>query len=201
MENLLALRLGRDRADLGGPLHRVAEARGLGQGHDLGRHLLIDGALHEKTGAGDAGLAGGREDAGDRALHGIVDVGVGEDDVRRLAAELERDVLDALRRGRVDRGAGRIAAGEGDLGDRGCSTRAAPISEPKPVTVLITPSGKPASLTSSIRASVEQDVNSDGLMTMVLPAASAGASFQVRSSRGEFHGVIATTTPSGSRLV
>ena len=69
------------------------------------------------------------------------------------------------------------------------------------MTVLITPSGKPASSTSSIRASVEQDVNSDGLITMVLPAASAGASFQVRSSRGEFHGVIATTTPSGSRLV
>ena len=33
MENLFPLRLGRDRTDLGGPLHWVAEARGLGQGH------------------------------------------------------------------------------------------------------------------------------------------------------------------------
>ena len=110
-------------------------------------------------------------------------------------------MLDALRRRRVDRRPGGIAAGERDLGDTGCSTRAAPISDPNPVTVLITPSGKPASRTRSIEGEGRADVNSDGLITMVLPAASAGASFQVRSSRGEFHGVIATTTPSGSRLV
>ena len=73
----------------------------------------------------------------------------------------------------------------------GCSTSVGPTSAPKPVTVLTTPSGKPASFTSSISASVEQEVNSDGLMTTVLPAASAGASFQERSIRGEFHGVIA----------
>jgi len=31
-------------------------------------------------------------------------------------------------------------------------------------------------------------VNSDGLMTIVLPAASAGASFHVVRNSGEFHG-------------
>ena len=40
-------------------------------------------------------------------------------------------------------------------------------------------------------SSAEHEVNSDGLMTTVLPAASAGASFQAVSSSGEFHGVIA----------
>ena len=38
-------------------------------------------------------------------------------------------------------------------------------------------------------------------MTMVLPAASAGASFHESSISGEFQGVMQTTTPSGSRLV
>jgi hypothetical protein len=56
----------------------------------------------------------------------------------------------------------------------------------------------PASSTSFISSSVEAEVNSDGLTTTVQPAASAGASFHVSSRSGEFHGVIAATTPTGS---
>ena len=52
--------------------------------------------------------------------------------------------------------------------------------------------------TSSANSSVDAEVNSDGLITTVLPAASAGAIFQAVSSSGEFHGVIAATTPTGS---
>ena len=33
------------------------------------------------------------------------------------------------------------------------------------------------------------------------PAASAGANFHIMSMRGEFHGTIAATTPTGSRSV
>ena len=51
------------------------------------------------------------------------------------------------------------------------------------------------------KASVDAGECSDGLTTNVQPAASAGASFQVISSSGEFHGVIAPTTPTGSRRV
>ena len=80
----------------------------------------------------------------------------------------------------------------------GCSTSGAPTSAPKPVTTLTTPGGKPASSTSFMNSSADADVNSDGLMTTVLPAASAGASFHAVSSSGEFHGTIAATTPSGS---
>jgi hypothetical protein len=36
------------------------------------------------------------------------------------------------------------------------------------------------------------------LWTNVLPAASAGASFHVVKRSGEFHGVMAPTTPNGS---
>jgi hypothetical protein len=54
---------------------------------------------------------------------------------------------------------------------------------------------------SFMNSRIEADVYSDGLITTVLPAASAGASFQAASSSGEFQGTIATTTPSGSRRV
>ena len=83
----------------------------------------------------------------------------------------------------------------------GWSTSAAPASAPKPVTTLTTPGGKPASSTSGIISSSDADVCSDGLITIVLPAASAGASFMEVSSSGEFQGVIAPTTPIGSRSV
>ncbi len=80
----------------------------------------------------------------------------------------------------------------------GCSTSAAPTSAPKPVTTLTTPGGNPACSISSISFSVDVDVNSDGLITSVQPAASAGASLNESSSSGEFHGVMAATTPMGS---
>src|SRR6187455_1948330 len=84
------------------------------------------------------------------------------------------------------------------LATSGCSTSGAPTSGPKPVTTLTTPGGKPACSTSRMNSSTLADVNSDGLMTTVLPAASAGASFHEVSSSGEFQGTIAAMTPSGS---
>ena len=83
----------------------------------------------------------------------------------------------------------------------GCRTSGSPTSAPKPVTTLITPGGNPASRDSRANSSVEAEVNSEGLITRVLPAASAGAAFQASSSSGEFHGVMQAQTPSGSRRV
>ena len=45
---------------------------------------------------------------------------------------------------------------------------------------------------------MEAEVYSDGLITTVLPAARAGASFHEASSSGEFQGTMAATTPRGS---
>ena len=87
------------------------------------------------------------------------------------------------------------------LSTPGWSTSAAPVGSPGPVTTLTTPGGKPASTTSSARASVDVGVISDGLTTTVFPAASAGKSFQPSRPSGVFHGVIAATTPIGSRSV
>ncbi len=69
------------------------------------------------------------------------------------------------------------------------------------MTTLKTPGGKPASSTSAANSSVEAGACSAGLTTIVQPAASAGAAFQDISRIGEFQGVIAATTPSGSRSV
>jgi hypothetical protein len=66
---------------------------------------------------------------------------------------------------------------------------------------LTTPAGKPASSITDASSSVEAGETSDGLTTTVLPAASAGHSFQSSSSTGEFQGTMAPTTPSGSRSV
>src|SRR5215813_2338635 len=67
--------------------------------------------------------------------------------------------------------------------------------------MFTTPGGKPAFSNNSPKAKADTDENSDGFQTTVLPAASAGASFHAASIRGEFHGVIAATTPRGSSRV
>ena len=47
----------------------------------------------------------------------------------------------------------------------------------------------------------DAEVNSEGLITAVFPAARAGASFQANNSKGEFHAVIIPITPKGSYRV
>ena len=67
------------------------------------------------------------------------------------------------------------------------------------MTTLITPGGTSAgSITSFMNSSSEAVVNSEGFMITVQPAASAGASFQPTSIKGEFHGVMNAHTPTGS---
>ena len=61
-------------------------------------------ALDQQPRAGDAALAGGGEDAGDDGVGGAVEIGVGEDQHRRFAAELERGVGEVLGRVADDRG-------------------------------------------------------------------------------------------------
>ena len=76
------------------------------------------------------------------------------------------------------------------------STSAAPV-RPSPVTMLTTPGGSSAWRTTSQKRSAVSGVVSAGLRTTVLPAASAGASFQASISSGKFQGMICPATPSG----
>ena len=63
--------------------------------------------------------------------------------------------------------------------------------------MLSTPGGSRSAI-SSATISRLAGVCSAGLITTQLPAAIAGASFQVAIRIGKFHGMICPTTPSGS---
>ena len=82
----------------------------------------------------------------------------------------------------------------------GWATSAAPASGPSPATTLTTPAGSSG---SQIRANSTTlgAANSDGFSTTVLPVASAGATFSAAEITGEFQGISAAITPSGSRTV
>jgi hypothetical protein len=82
----------------------------------------------------------------------------------------------------------------------GCSTIAAPVS-PKPVRMLTTPGGNPASWTSCPSRIAVSGVCSAGFRITVHPAASAGAIFHAAIRSGKFHGMICPQTPTGSLSV
>src|SRR3984957_19259294 len=82
----------------------------------------------------------------------------------------------------------------------GCLTSASPASAP-PGTMLHTPSGIPASRTHLANNSAEKGASSDGLMTTVLPDASAGPAFIANEFIGPLNGMIAPITPYGSGSV
>ncbi len=81
-----------------------------------------------------------------------------------------------------------------------CSASALPAVWPKPGTTLNTPVGSPASEASSARRIAVSGDFSDGFRTNELPAASAGPIFHAAMISGKFHGTIAATTPTGSRV-
>mmetsp|Transcript_4230 Transcript_4230/g.13769 ORF Transcript_4230/g.13769 Transcript_4230/m.13769 type:complete len:342 (-) Transcript_4230:248-1273(-) len=79
----------------------------------------------------------------------------------------------------------------------GWAASGAPADAPVPVTRLNTPGGKPACRTKPANMTAVMEVNSAGFSTMVLPYATAGATFHVSRYSGMFHGTIAPTTPTG----
>jgi hypothetical protein len=119
-----------DGPHLGLGVQRVAEPNRARPRRKALQELVVDAVLHHQPRAGHAGLSGGREDAGDHAVGGGVEVRVGENDVRRLAAELEAHARKVVGRALHHRAARRRRAGEGDLVDarvrrqRGAGVRA-----------------------------------------------------------------------------
>ena len=87
------------------------------------------------------------------------------------------------------------------LSSIGWLIRASPVGSPGPVTTLSTGAGSPASSISAASRSTANVAYSDGLSTIVQPAARAGATFWANSGSGAFHGITAPTTPTGSRSV
>ena len=76
-----------------------------------------------------------------------------------------------------------------------------PTTAPGPGITLNAPGGRPASASSSASMSAVSGVTEAGFSTIALPSARAGAIFHMACSSGKFHGVMAPTTPIGSRSV
>ena len=115
----LAVRGRDERAHLGRVVLRVADAHVARRLDEQLGEAVVDGALDEDPRPRAAVLARVVEHGVRRGGGGLLEVGVGEDDVGRLAAELERDALD-----RPGRAAHHLLpdlgrAGEADLGDVG----------------------------------------------------------------------------------
>ena len=81
----------------------------------------------------------------------------------------------------------------------GWADSTAPTLIPSPLTRLNTPAGTPASSMISAKRMALSGATSDGLSTIVQPAASAGATLQAIWLSGQFQGVIIPHTPMGSR--
>ncbi len=94
--HLLELLVGDLRPLLRPGIERVAHFAVLGEGHDLVDELVVDRLLDEEPAPGTAALPLVKEQAEVRALHGRVEIGVGEHDVRALPAQLERDSLEVV---------------------------------------------------------------------------------------------------------
>ena len=73
------------------------------------------------------------------------------------------------------------------------------IAEPATSTVRSRPSGKPASRTTSSIASAHCGTFEACFSTAALPAMSAGAAKRMTCQNGKFHGITASTIPSGSK--
>src|SRR5581483_2391478 len=81
----------------------------------------------------------------------------------------------------------------------GCSSNASTATL-SPWTTLKTPSGTPASFSSSAVKTDAEGSFSDGFSTNVLPHASAGAHIHIGTIAGKLNGVMPATTPSGWRI-
>ena len=119
VENFLVLGPRGDGAHLGCGFEGIAHLRGLRQREQLIDKLIVHRAMNQRARAGDAGLPGRREDAGDHTFDGFVEISVIENNVGGLAAQFQRDVLDPARGGLIDVFAGFVAAGESDFVDAG----------------------------------------------------------------------------------
>ena len=119
-------------------------------------------ALHDQPRAREADLAGVVELV-HRLLHDGVEVGVGERDERRLAAELERDRREVRRRRPARRACPSGTQPVNAMRSTpGWAVRAAPASSPMPCTTLNAPSGRPASCAMSASIDAVSGAHSGG---------------------------------------
>ena len=109
---VLALRDQRAEVEIGQRRAHLQRAHAL---REALHHLVEAAALDQDARAGRAGLPGVLDAGVDEKGQRRVQVGIGEDDLRALAAELERDGHGVFRRRRLHQPPGGHRAGEGEV--------------------------------------------------------------------------------------
>ena len=77
--------------------------------------------------------------------------------------------------------------------------RASPRVLPPPVTKFTTPAGKSSSVSRLAKCMTVAGAILLGLITVVQPTSSEGATLRAMTKKGKFHGQMPTTTPMGLR--
>ena len=204
-EDLLELVVRRLRAELGVGVERIAglDLRGARDRavHERWVDLLLDQRARG-TGADLALVQQEHREAFQRLLpeRVVLVPHVREEDVRRLAAELERDRDDVLGRVLHDQPPGRRLAGERHLGDARVLRQRLAGFDAEAVDDVEHAGRHDAADQLGASSMIDAGVCSAGLSTTALPAASAGATFHAAIRSGKFHGMICPTTPSGSLM-
>ena len=111
------------RADSGAGLDAGADGELLDRLDQRRREAVVDAGLHQDAVGADASLAGVAIFGGHGAGDGLIEIGVVEDDERRVAAELERELLHRVGALPIEHLADRGRAGEGELAHAGCRRR------------------------------------------------------------------------------
>ena len=182
----VVLRPADHRADLRVEVGRVTDSQRRRTVDEAVDERVVDVVVDEEARARFAHLALMEEGAEERAVDGDVEVRVGADDVRRLAAELERHLLDGRGRGGEDLAAGRGRPGERDLVHVGVLDQLDPgvdavtgdhVEHAAWAAARSRRSRVPPRARSAVSARA-------GLSTIELPIASAGAIFHIAKMSG-----------------
>ena len=121
-------------------------------------------------------------------LNRCVDIRILKHDKRRVAAQLHGGSLERRRTGLLQTPPHFGRARKGQVSDQRTVGQCGPISEERPTTTLRTPAAPRLAPPSSAIASADKGVSEAGLITMLQPAAKAGAAFARNHGVGEVPG-------------
>jgi hypothetical protein len=124
---------------------------------------------HDDAGGGAARLTDVAHARRHRGRYRAREIGIGQDDVGRLAAEFLGDALDGGAAACATSTPARVEPVIEIMSTSGCVASALPTSAPWPLTRLNTPAGTPASCTTSANSSALSGDSSLGFRTMVQP--------------------------------
>jgi hypothetical protein len=126
----LELLLGHQWPDLRLRIAPVTDAQRLAEGGDTADELIVDLVLDEQARAGAADLPGIGKHGHAGTRHRLVQIGIGEHDVRRFAAEFQRHALQVASRCANDRLPVRCEPVNATLSTSMCAASAAPAVSP-----------------------------------------------------------------------